>query len=123
VDTLEAARRWAREWERAWREHDAERVAALYAPGASFRTSPFREPDDPGRYAGWAFGSEEPEPDVTFLEPALVQGDRAAVEWRAVSRDRDGTESTLAGISILRFGDDGLVVEERGYWNVKPPAT
>ena len=122
METLEAARRWAREWELAWREHDAERVARLYAPGASFRTSPFREPHDPGRYAAWAFDSEEPGPDVTFLEPVVVAGDRAAVEWWSVTRERDGAESTLAGISILRFRDDGLVVEERGYWNVKPAA-
>ena len=38
--------------------------------------------------------------------------------------ERDGgSETTIAGISILRFRDDGLVVEERGYWNVKPAAT
>ena len=123
MDTLEAARRWAREWERAWREHDAERVASLYAPDASFRTSPFRDPDDPGRYAAWAFSTEEPEPAVTFAEPAFVDGDRAVVEWRAVTRERDGGEATIAGISLLRFGDDGLVAEEHGYWNVKPPET
>ena len=124
MDTNDAARRWAREWERAWREHDAERVAALYAEGASFLTSPFRDPDDPGRYAAWAFSTEHPEPDVTFSEPVVVEGDRAAVEWRAVSVERDGGgETTIAGISILRFRDDGLVVEERGYWNVKPAAT
>jgi len=123
VDTLEAARRWAREWERAWREHDAERVAALYATDASFTTSPFRDPDDPGRYAAWAFSTEEPEPEVTFAEPAFVDGDRAAVEWRATSRGRaGGGETTIAGISLLRFGDDGLVVEEHGYWNVTPEA-
>lgn len=124
MDTQEAARRWAREWERAWREHDAERVAALYAEGASFRTSPFRDPDNPGRYAAWAFSTEEPGPDVTFSEPVVVEDDRAAVEWRAVSLERDGgTETTIAGVSILRFREDGLVVEERGYWNVKPAAT
>ncbi len=123
MDTLEAARRWAREWERAWRAHDADGVARLYAPDVSFRTSPFREPDDPGRYAAWAFDSEEPDPEVTFLAPVVVAGDRAAVEWRATSREsEDGAETTIAGISILRFRDDGLVVEERGYWNVKPAA-
>ena len=122
MDTLEAARRWAREWERAWREHDAERVAALYAEGASFRTSPFRDLDDPGRYAAWAFSTEEPGPDVTFSEPVVVEGDRAAVEWRAATRERGGSETILAGISVLRFRDDGLVVEERAYWNVKPEA-
>ena len=60
---------------------------------------------------------------MTFLEPVVVEGDRAAVEWHAVSHERDGDETELAGISILRFRDDGLVVEERGYWNVKSTAT
>ena len=123
MDTLEAARRWAREWERAWGAHDPDAVARPSAPPPTVRTSPFRDPDDPGRYAAWAFDSEEPEPDVTFLEPVLVQDDRAAVEWRAVSRERGGGESTIAGVSILRFRDDGLVVEEHGYWNVKSAAT
>jgi hypothetical protein len=28
----------------------------------------------------------------------------------------DGEEQTLAGVSLLRFGDDGRVVEQRDYW-------
>ena len=47
VDTAEAARRWAAEWQRAWEEHDSDRVAALYAEGASFRSAPFRDLQDP----------------------------------------------------------------------------
>jgi hypothetical protein len=42
-------------------------------------------------------------------------GDRAAVEWRAVLVSPDGTEQTL-----LRFGDDSLVVESRDYWHMEP---
>ena len=60
---------------------------------------------------------------VTLLLQEFSGGDRAAVEWRATSRDREGGETTtIAGISLLRFRDDGLVVEEHGYWNVRPAA-
>ena len=117
MTTLDAARRWAREWERAWREHDVAAVAALYAPGASFRSSPFREPKDPGAYAEWAFADEEPGADVRLGEPVVVDGDRAAVEYWATVRDREGVETTIAGISLIRFGANGLVVEQRDYWH------
>lgn len=117
METIDAARRWAREWERAWREHDAARVAALYADGVTFRSAPFRELDDPGAFAAAAFESEEPDPLVRFAEPVVVSGDRAAVEWWAIVRESGGPDTTIAGISLLRFGQDGLVVEERDVWN------
>jgi hypothetical protein len=46
-----------------------------------------------------------------------VTEDRAAVEYWAVVRDRSGIETTIAGVSLVRFDEDGLVVEERDYWN------
>jgi ketosteroid isomerase-like protein len=117
---LAAAGRWAREWERAWREHDAAAVAALYADGADFRSSPFREPRvgpaGAGAYAEWAFTDEEPGADVRFGEPRVAADDRATVEYWAVVREPDG-EVTIAGVSLLRFDDEGLVVEQRDYWN------
>ena len=89
----------------------------MYAPGAAFRSSPFRDPQDPRAYAKWAFGDEQPDPDVRFGEPVLVTDDRAAVEYWAVVRDDGGAETTIAGVALLRFNEDGLVVEERDYWN------
>jgi hypothetical protein len=115
-DVLEPARRWAREWERAWREHDVEAVAALYADGASFRSHPFRELQPPGDYAASAFESEEPGADVRFAEPVVVGDGRAAVEWWAVTREEPSGKITLAGVSLLRFDGDGLVVDQRDYW-------
>jgi hypothetical protein len=32
----------------------------------------------------------------------------------------DGSVETVAGISLLRFGDDGLVVEQRDAWVGEP---
>jgi hypothetical protein len=114
-----AAARWAREWGRAWRDHDVERVAALYAPGARFHSHPFRAAQAPADYAAWAFASEEAGADVRFEEPFLAATDRAVVEWRAVTVE-DGAETTLAGVSFLRFDESGLVVEQRDYWAQKP---
>jgi hypothetical protein len=46
----------------------------------------------------------------------VVDGDRAAVDWWAVVTLRDGSVETLAGTSLLRFADDGLVAEQRDVW-------
>jgi ketosteroid isomerase-like protein len=117
METSEAAKRWATEWERAWKEHDADRVAALYADDASFRSAPFRELQDPRAYAEWAFADED-SAEPHFREP-LVADDRAVVEWWAVSQ-LTGKEETLAGVSLLRFDEDGLVVEQNDYWHLEP---
>ena len=118
--SADAARHWADTWARAWREHDAEAIAALYADNCLFRSEPFRDADDPGRYARWAF-ADEAAAEVRFGRP-IVAGDRATVEYWAVSTSHDGREETIAGVSLLRFGPDGLVVEQRDYWNTSPGA-
>ena len=41
----------------------------------------------------------------------------AAVPWNAQTRLADGGREDLAGVSVLRFRADGLVVEERDFWN------
>jgi hypothetical protein len=45
-----------------------------------------------------------------------VEGDRAVVEWRADTRLKDGGAEKLAGVSLLRFDENGLVVEQRDFW-------
>jgi hypothetical protein len=52
---------------------------------------------------------------VPFGEP-IVDGDRAAVEWSAETTLKDGGTENLAGVSLLRFDEDGLVVEQRDFW-------
>jgi hypothetical protein len=58
---------------------------------------------------------------LRFGQP-IVGGDRAAVEWWAVVTGTGGEVETLAGISLLRFGDDGLVLEQRDVWASAPGA-
>jgi hypothetical protein len=112
VNTREAAQRWADVWERGWVEHDAEAIGALYAEGASWQQHPFREPE-PG-YVARVFDEEE-SAHCEFGAP-LVDGDRAAVSWKAQTTLVDGGTEDLVGVSLLRFDRDGSVVEQLDIW-------
>ena len=113
MDTREAAQRWAQVWERGWPAQDEAAISALYADGASWQQHPFRDPE-PG-YLARVFAEEE-SAQCRFGEP-IVDGDQAAVPWSAQTRLRDGGTEDLAGVSLLRFRADGLVVRERDFWN------
>jgi ketosteroid isomerase-like protein len=121
VDGEAAARAWVDGWTAGWAAGDAEAIGELYAPGAVYRSHPFREPEKSARdYAVRAFSDEELV-ESRFAEP-VVDGDRAAVEyWAVLSADGEG--ETLAGVALLRFGPDGLVVEQRDYWSMQPGRT
>ncbi len=108
-------------WERGWRAHDADLIAARYAADVEFRSHPFREPEDARTYVERVFADEEAEPQVSFGEP-IVDGDRAAVEYRATVA-YSAREHMLAGVTLLRFDDEGLVVEHRDYWALEPKST
>jgi hypothetical protein len=114
LDAEQAARRWAETWAAAWPRRDVDAIAALYVDEAAYRALAFREPDTPSGYLQRTFAEES---DITcrFGEP-VVSGQRAAVEWWG-SWDEDGQPITLAGVTVLRFDDDGQVVDHRDYWN------
>lgn len=95
-----------------------EAIVDLYHAEATFSTQPFRAvyrgPDGVRRYVAQAFAEEQ---DVrVWTGRPLVDGRRAAVEWWAALRE-NGAEITLAGTSLLRFDDAGLVIEQRDTWN------
>ena len=112
------ARRWAHGYKLAWAAGDPDAAAALYAPDCVFRSAPFRETELPLAYTRRVFPEASAE-DVRFGEP-VEEGDRAAVEWWATLVVPDGEEQVLAGCSILRFDDEGLVIEARDYWHLEP---
>ncbi len=118
IDAAGAAKAWVEGWRAGWENADPEPIAALYAEDAVFRSHPFREPEkSAGDYVRRAF-ADEALVECRFGEP-VVAGDRAAVEYWAVL-SADGDEETLAGITLLRFGPDGRVVEHRDYWSMQP---
>ncbi len=118
MDTEAAALRWAEIWQRAWPAKDVEAIVALYAEGALYRALVLREPDrglDGVRgYLQRNFDVEDAI-ECRFGEP-ITGRDQAAVQWWA-SWVEEGRELTLAGVTILRFDDQGQVVDHRDYWN------
>jgi SnoaL-like domain len=115
VDAREAAQRWADAWQRGWPAQDADAIGALYADGARWQQHPFREPE--AGYLARVF-AEEASAVCEFGRP-IVDGEQAAVPWTASTVLADGGTEELAGVSVLRFDADGLVLEERDYWNMK----
>ena len=114
MDTREAAERWRDVWARGWREHRSEEILALYAPGATLQSHPFRDPVTPADYIVPTLDAEE-SAECWFGKP-VVDGDRAAVEWSGETRLKSGGGEKLAGVSLLRFDADGLVAEQRDFW-------
>jgi len=113
VETRQAAQRWAEVWERGWPRHDVAAITALYAQDAFWQQHPFRDPE-PG-YLARVFAEEE-SAHCQFGLP-VVDGDQAAVPWSAQTKLVNGGTEDLAGVSLLRFRADGLVVEHRDFWN------
>jgi ketosteroid isomerase-like protein len=116
-----AARAWVDAWTFGWTNHDVEAIADRYGPGCTFASHPFR-PAARGRHgaAAWVREAFAQERSATFVfgDPIASGDGRAAVEYRAVITAPDGGRSTLAGTTVLRFDDDGLVVEHRDYWAI-----
>ena len=105
-------------WTRSWPRGEVEPIASLYAEDALYRALAFREPDVGlsaiRRYLTENFEAEE-DVECRFGEP-LVDGDSATVEWWA-GWTEDGESLTMAGATLLRFDDEGQVVDHRDYWN------
>jgi nuclear transport factor 2 (NTF2) superfamily protein len=119
MTTAEAAAAWVDAWSEGWARHDPAVIAERYAPDCVFRSLPFR-PAGRGRQAPFDYArqsfDEEQSARFAFGAPLVSANGRAAVEYRAVITAADGSVSTIAGVSMLRFGDDGLVTEHLDTW-------
>ena len=115
---IDAARRWKDTWEQGWARGDVDAVAALYAPSATYRAVAFRKPNQGiagvREYLRENFDAES-EVRCTFAEP-IADAQSAAVQWWA-SWIEDGEATSMAGVTVLRFDDEGLVIDHRDYWN------
>lgn len=112
---------WIEAYGRAWENGDPEEVVGLFTEDASYRSSPFREPNlgHEGIRAYWsrAAGSQEGV-QVRMGEP-VVDGNLVAVEWWTTMNDPDEGEITLPGCLLLQFAADGRCFDLREYWNVQ----
>ena len=123
MDPREAARAWVDAWVGGWIGHDADVIASRYADECEFRSHPFREAvhgrEGARQYALQAF-TQERSAQPSFREPIVAPDGRAAVEYRAEITTSDDDEVTLVGVTVLRFDDQGLVMEHRDYWAMEP---
>jgi nuclear transport factor 2 (NTF2) superfamily protein len=119
MNTADAASAWVAAWSDGWARHDPAVIAARYAPDCVFRSQPFRAAGV-GREAALEYArqsfEEERSARFAFGPPLVATNGRAAVEYRAVITARNGDVTTIAGTSMLRFGDDGLVTEHLDTW-------
>jgi SnoaL-like protein len=120
VTTPDGARAWVHAWMEGWARQDPGVIAARYAPGCRFRSQPFRAegrgPEAVIDYTSTAFAQERTS-RFAFAEPIVGSDGRAAVEYRAVlTASGDGTTTTIAGVSVLRFDSSGLVTEHFDCW-------
>jgi hypothetical protein len=113
---------WIERYRQAWETADADEVADLFTPGASYRSSVFREPhlgsDAIRRYWQRGAGTQR-EVAVRMGRPVVTEA-RAAVEWWATMIDPDEGEITLPGCLLLRFAPDGRCQDLWEYWQVQP---
>jgi steroid delta-isomerase-like uncharacterized protein len=114
------------EMDAAFNRHDAEAVAACYAENAPLRDQ--AAPGVVGRQAvrDYIAGYMHAFPDLVWERiSAEVDGDVAVEEWRASGThdgDMPGVPAThrrmaVEGCSVFTIGADGLIREERNYWD------
>jgi hypothetical protein len=90
----------------------------LYSDAVVYRSPAFREPElglaGVRRYLDKEFAAER-DIQCWFGSP-IASGDRAAVEWWA-SWTEQGQQLTFAGVTVLRFDEQGRVIDHRDYDN------
>ena len=112
---------WIEAYRRAWEERDAEAVAGLFTPDATYRSNIFEQPHqgrDAVRTYWESVTSTQSEARVRMGRP-FVEGDRVAVEFWT-NMKVEGEDVTLPGCLLLDFDEEGQCRRLREYWHYEP---
>ena len=112
--------RWVARYERAWRDGDLGGVERLFTEDATYRASPYEDPEV-GHEAIKAFWLEDQDEVFTMAaEPLAVEGGVGVVSVEV--RYGDPLRQEYRDLWVLRFAEDGRVqhFEEWAYWPGKP---
>lgn len=112
---------WIDSYRRAWEESDSDLLVSLFTKDASYRSSPFREPNlgHHGIRAYWARAvGPQRCTEVRMGEP-VVDGNVVAVEWWTTTDEGEG-RVTITGCLLLQFAPDGRCFDLREYWHLEP---
>lgn len=120
---------WLERYRRAWETADADAVIELFTEDASYRSNIFgaAHVGHEAIHAYWRQATATQEAVQVRVGRPFVDDDRVAAEWWTTMAD-EGSEITLPGCLLLRFGRDGRCQDLREYWQVEngrlePPAT
>jgi steroid delta-isomerase-like uncharacterized protein len=116
------------EQDAAFNRHDAGAIAATYADDAALHDQAVGDQPLVGREAVREYlnGYMQAFPDLAWERIGVeIDGDVCVEEWRASGThegDMPGLPATrrrmsIGGCSVMRFGDDRLVHEDRTYWD------
>jgi hypothetical protein len=112
---------WLEAYRKAWEDKDADAAAALFDERATYRSNIFEEPyegqDGVRRY--WSEVTKTQEDVRVVMGKPFVDGDRVAAEFWTTMRS-EGTDVTLPGCLLLRFGPDRRCLALREYWHFEP---
>jgi len=114
LDDLSA---WLDRYFAAWESNEPDAVATLFAEGAVYSYSPFRE-ETRGRDAivrEWVEGGLG-EDFAWRHEPLAVTGNRGIAHWAVSFRDPSDAVVELDGIFVLDFDEEGRCTEHREWY-------
>ena len=112
---------WIRAYERAWRSGDADAVAALFTPDATYRASPLA-PSVRGIDAIAAWWRAESDPAERWeLTSEVLAVDGPVAVARLDVRYSAPREFRYLDLWVMRFADDGRCAAFEEWWWAEPP--
>jgi SnoaL-like domain len=123
--TREQVADWVDRYERAWRTAGTRGLAELFTDEASYRRSPFKEPQVGLAAIGEVWEAERDGPDEVFemtSQIVAVEDDTAVVRVEVAYRGR--TIRDYRDLWVIRFAPDGRAseFEEWPFWPQQPYA-
>lgn len=118
--TFERFERWLDAYKRAWETRDPEAAVALFTEDATYRVTPFREPevyrDGIRRYWVGATGDQR---NVQFGSEMLASnGDTGICRWHVLFQlPADSVRVEIDGIFVFTLNEVDLCREFREWWH------
>lgn len=112
---------WLDGFASAWRLGDADAIADLFAPGASYQDSPFSEPIEGVEAIRdyWVQGVRHSRGDAVFEADALATSEDAGLaHWRAEFTSEPAEHRVqLDGILMATLDAEGRCTDFREWWH------
>jgi len=113
---------WPEGYEEAWETLDADKAAALFTEGATYRDNPYADPYQgrQGIREYWTTVTRD-QRDVDFSYEVLsVSGNTGIAHWHSeFTQKSSGSGVVLDGIFVLEFTPDGLCRTLEEWWHLQ----